>query len=133
MDFDENNLDSGITEQSTTGAPEQTSNISESVLKEISNELSMLRSEISLLKEELANVRHESLGLHEASAEKAEVEAPADVVTVESVTEPVLDNEEQPEGAPIVVESESSTGFFDGDVEDETIFHLILKQLITQE
>ncbi len=121
MDFDENNLDSGITEQSTTGAPEQTSNISESVLKEISNELSMLRSEISLLKEELANVRHESLGLHEASAEKAEVEAPADVVTVESVTEPVLDNEEQPEGAPIVVESESSTGFFDGDVEDETI------------
>ena len=121
MDFDENNLDSGITEQSTTGAPEQTSNISESVLKEISNELSMLRSEISLLKEELANVRHESLGLHEAAAEKPEVEAPAEADAVESVTEPVLDNEELPEEAPIVVESESSTGFFDGDVEDETI------------
>ena len=121
MDFDENNLDSGITEQSTTGAPEQTSNISEAVLKEISNELSMLRSEISLLKEELANVRHDSLNLHDSSTNN-EAEEPQEADAFNAGTEePVLDNLEQSEEAPVVVESESSTGFFDGDVEDETI------------
>ncbi len=134
MDFDENKLDSGIAEQSTTGAPEQASNISESVLKEISNELAMLRSEISLLKEELANVRHES-ALHEVAPAPAVEETPVDEApslaeepapapAEESVEaeEPVLDNSEEPaDEAPVVVASESSTGFFDGDVEDETI------------
>ena len=133
MDFDENKLDSGIAEQPTTGVPEQASNISESVLKEISNELSMLRSEISLLKQELSNVRRDSLALHEAAPAVAEApvdeapvlaeETPAPVEeTVESEA-PVLDNSEEPadETPPVVVASESSTGFFDGDVEDETI------------
>ena len=121
MDFDENNLDSGITEQSTTGAPEQTSNISEAVLKEISNELSMLRSEISLLKQELANVRHDSLNLHDSSKIDETEEPQATDAFDAGTEEPVLDNLEQSEEAPVVVESESSTGFFDGDVEDETI------------
>ena len=123
MDFDENKVDSGITSQPTTGVPGQASNISEAVLKEISNELAMLRSEISLLKQELSNVRHESLALHEAPA-PAEEEVSEEAVPTEETIEteaPVLDNTEETEEAPVVVASETSNGFFDGDVEDETI------------
>ena len=123
MDFDENKVDSGITNQPTTGVPGQASNISEAVLKEISNELAMLRSEISLLKQELSNVRHESLALHESPApaeEKVSEEAVPTEETIETEA-PVLDNTEETEEAPVVVASETSNGFFDGDVEDETI------------
>ncbi len=107
---------------------------SESVLKQISNELSMLRNEISLLKTELAKTR-----------ESVKAESVVEEVAVEPVQEPVEEsvieddltvNEEiVSEEAPveqaddtenvddIIPESvpAASNGFFDNDSDDETI------------
>jgi hypothetical protein len=111
MDFDEATQDSGILEQSAKGVPGLTSNISEAVLKEISNELSMLRSEISQLKQELSNVRLDSF-VSNANTNKC--------VATEELDDTLDEESEIEYESPPVVPSES-TGFFDGDVEDETI------------
>ncbi len=113
MDFDETLQDSGMTNQSAKGVPEQTSNISEAVLKEISNELSMLRSEISQLKQELSNVRHGTF-----SSQNDDVADEQTSIDVDN--EPVLEEEPELVEEPSTTSSES-TGFFDGDVENETI------------
>lgn len=138
MNFDD--ISQTSEENAQSAAPENEGSVlsalsSESVLKQISNELSMLRNEISLLKTELAKTR-ESVKAESVVEEVAvePVQEPVEESVIEddlTVNEEIVSEEapvEEQEGdtesvEDIIPESipEASNGFFDNDSDDETI------------